>query len=197
MDELIFESPELKTPTHVSDDGRFLLFLQRPEGHSSDIWALPLTGEKKPVRVVQTRYDEGGGSLSPDGKWIAYHSNDLGTRQVYVASFPSGAQRTRVSTSSGAGSVWGRDQKSIYYLSDEGQVMAADVMVALGQLRVAAARELFVPEGVLTGPRFLGFDEARKRFLLMTIPDTPEGGGARTIRVHTNWPAIAGGAEKR
>ncbi len=49
-----------------------------------DIWALPLSGERKPYPVVQTRFEEEEAVFSPDGKWISYHSNDLGDLQVYV-----------------------------------------------------------------------------------------------------------------
>jgi Tol biopolymer transport system component/tRNA A-37 threonylcarbamoyl transferase component Bud32 len=188
-DELLFQSKELKSPSSVSPDGRYLLFARWVRGQPSDIWALPLAGDRQPFPLVRTGYNEGGAALSPDGKWLAYHSNDLGTNQVYVESFPSSQQRERISTTSGAGAAWSRDGKTVFYLTTDGKVMAADVMVVAGRLRAGTPRELFTPARLRAGERTLGFAATAGRFLLMTV-GTVAGHGPMTVTVLLNWQRL-------
>lgn len=190
-DELLFESSDLKLPNAVSRDEQVLLFTQSGSGglwFGRDIWALPLTGERKPFAVVRTRYEEEEAAFSPDGKWISYHSNDLGGWQVYVESFPVAGQRVRISTTSGFGASWSQDGRSIFYRTSDDEIMAVEVAVSPGQLRPSAPRELFASERLADGSRRLDIDHRGSRFLLTTrlrAADVPR------LTVVTSWPANA------
>ena len=155
-----------------------------------DIWVLPLFGERKPIPVVRTKFEEDGAAFSPDGKLISYQSNDLVSWQVYVASFPAADQRVRISTTSGLGATWSRDGRTLFYLTSENKVAAVDVTVSAGQLRPSTPRELFSAErSVEDHERRLNVDPRGPRFLLTTrmpIADTP------SIRVVTGWAGSPG-----
>jgi serine/threonine protein kinase/Tol biopolymer transport system component len=187
-DELLLASEEQKVPMSVSSDGQLLLYSRREARKPGDIWALRLTGDRTPHAVLTTPYEEAGASLSPDGKWLAYHSNDLGSNQVYAQAFPGGGHRIRISNTSGAGPVWSADGQAIYYLSSDGDVMAARVTVAGDTLRALPPRLLFTPGGLRIGARNLGFDARGKRFLLMTSPDERRSAPLR-LSVVVNWPS--------
>jgi len=70
--------------------GRFILFAQLDAKTKWDLWVLPLAGDRKPVPVVRTEFNEGDGQFSADAKWIAYWSDESGRWEVYVRSFPEG-----------------------------------------------------------------------------------------------------------
>ena len=86
---------QTKSTTDWSRDGRFLLFRSHDPEFSWDIWAMPMTGDRKPFVVVRTRFDERDARYSPDGTWIAYQSNDSGRFEIYVQPFGRAGERTR------------------------------------------------------------------------------------------------------
>ena len=86
---------------------------------------MPLTGNGKPFPVVQTPADEFNAEFSPDGKWVAYSSNETGIPQVYVKPFAGGGAARQVSLAGGAFPHWTRDGKSILFCNDR-TMMSAD-----------------------------------------------------------------------
>jgi Tol biopolymer transport system component len=86
--ELLLATPQNKTATDWSRDGRFILFRNVDPATSHDLWALPLEGNKTPFPVVQTRFTESYGQFSPDGNWIAYQSDKSGGRRCAGAPTP-------------------------------------------------------------------------------------------------------------
>jgi Tol biopolymer transport system component len=86
-EELLVKSSENKYARDWSHDGRFILYEQINPKNKRDIWVLPLFGDRKPFPVLQTEFQEGEGHFSPDGRWIAYTSNESGRFEVYVRSF--------------------------------------------------------------------------------------------------------------
>ena len=122
--------------TDWSRDGRFLIFFANSPKSGDDIWVMPVDGDHKPFPFLRTQYGEFGARLSPDGRWIAYLSNESGTREVYVKKFfpePDGgasaaAGKWIVSRGGSAGMIhWRKDGKELYYLSADSKVMAVDV----------------------------------------------------------------------
>jgi serine/threonine protein kinase/Tol biopolymer transport system component len=125
---------EPPTPTVVEDwsrDGRYLTLRTVDPKTKSDIWVLPLNPDKpgdwKPFPYLQTEFDERFGRLSPDGRWLAYTSDESKRNEVYVRSFPTSGAKWPVSTNGGERSVWSRDGKELYFLSPDGAMMAAEV----------------------------------------------------------------------
>ena len=104
---------------YVSDwspDGRFVLFSGRGEGDASwNIWAIPMEGEHKPIAIVKTPFAELWATFSPDGKYIAYQSNESGRMEIYVHEFPEARNKWQVSTGGGAEAYWRRDGRELFY----------------------------------------------------------------------------------
>ena len=75
-------------PADWSADGRFIAYTQRTSSTTSDLWVLPLFGDRKPFPLLQSEFVEGSGAFSPDGRWIAYTTNEAGQPNVYVQPFP-------------------------------------------------------------------------------------------------------------
>jgi serine/threonine-protein kinase len=126
-EKVIFESPESKTLSDWSRDGRFLLYTRLDPNMSNDIWALALSGDRKPFPVVETRFDERGGHLSPDGRWISYNSNVSGRSEIYVRPFPGPGAPSQISTAGGSTSRWRQDGSELYYVSLDGKLMAVPI----------------------------------------------------------------------
>lgn len=115
---------------------------------------LPLSGEQKPFPFLQTEFVESHGQFSPDGKWIAYTSNESGTYQVYVRSFTDRGGKWPVSTNGGAQPRSRRDQKELFYISDR-KLMTVDVKADGATFEPGVPKALFdlrIPGG-LPGPR--------------------------------------------
>lgn len=125
--ELLLESDENKFATDWSGDGAYLVYASAGKATGFDLWALPLRGEKKPVPLVKTKFSEHGGSLSPDGRFLAYRSNESGQVEVYVQEFPEAKSKWQVSTSGGYDPFWRGDGRELYYRGRDGRMMAVPV----------------------------------------------------------------------
>jgi len=88
-----------------------------------------MTGEKKPIAIAQTASEESQGQFSPDGKWIAYQSNESGRFEIYVQPFPGPGRRSQISTGGGRIPRWRHDQKELFYLGQDNRLMAQSVSV--------------------------------------------------------------------
>ncbi|HXM76958.1 MAG TPA: hypothetical protein VN971_09290, partial [Thermoanaerobaculia bacterium] len=118
--------PGLQQPEDVSRDGRLLAYVQEVASTVWNIWLLPLEGERKPASWRRTRFNESSPRFSPDGRWIAYESNESGDPEIYVALTNGGGEKRRISPGGGRRPRWRRDGKELYY-SDRGGVMAVPV----------------------------------------------------------------------
>ena len=120
-EELLLATPEIKAASDWSDDGRYLLYSANDRKNQFDIWAVPVTGDRKPFPLVQTRFSERLAQFSPDGQWIAYESDESGRSEIYLQPFTtSGASvagRVLVSTAGGAQPRWRHDGKALFYLA--------------------------------------------------------------------------------
>jgi Tol biopolymer transport system component len=102
VSQVLLANDQSKQVTDWSRDGRFLLYRASDPKMDWDIWALPLDGEQKPIPVVQTKFEERDGQFSPDGKWIAYQSDETGRFEIYVQPFPGPGEKKRISINGGA-----------------------------------------------------------------------------------------------
>lgn len=143
--ELLLHSDTNKNPTDWSPDGRYLLFEQRdPKGNTrSDIGVLPLFGERKPSMLAATKADEREARFSPNGRWVAYASDETGRAEVYVTSFPQAGSLRQVSVAGGGSPAWRRDGKEIFYLAPDRQLMVAEVNGDGSSFQVGTVRPLF------------------------------------------------------
>jgi Tol biopolymer transport system component len=128
MREVLLKSTELQAATDWSSNGQFVLFQRyNPTSTGWDVWALPLSGARKPFPVVETRFDEMQARVSPNGRWLSYTSNESGRREIYVQPFPPTGQRWQISNQGGAFSLWRRDGRELFYIAADGKLMAIPV----------------------------------------------------------------------
>src|SRR5206468_6690855 len=110
-------------PLSWSRDGRFLLY-----GRAlNDLLVLPLTGDRRPFPFLQTPFNEGTGQFSPDGRWVAYVSDESRRTDVYIAPFPEPAGKWLVSTGGGTHPRWRADGLEVFYVALDNKLMAAEV----------------------------------------------------------------------
>jgi serine/threonine protein kinase/Tol biopolymer transport system component len=115
-----------KYPTDWSHDGKFFVYHSFAPDTQSDIWMAPAAGGT-PTALVQTRFEESNGRLSPDGRWIAYTSDESDQFQVYVQSFPPGRGKWRISTDGGLLPEWRSDGRELYFVDPAGRLVAVPV----------------------------------------------------------------------
>lgn len=181
-EELLFTSETDKDPTSWSRDGKFVAveYNDHIGKTKRDIWIYPLVGDRKSFPFFQTEFDEHGASFSPDGKWIAYVSDESGKSEVYVTTFPDHSGKWQVSTNGGDGPKWRADGKELFYGSDErlmaveikiGDTFAAGVPVVLFKADLATSADISAD-----GKRIL---LSNREAATKTVP----------ITIVTNWTA--------
>jgi serine/threonine protein kinase len=129
-EELLLESDQIKAPHDWSPDGQFLLYRSTDSATNTDLWVLPLSGGKKPFLFLKTPFEERDGQFSPDGKWIAYQSNESGQFEIYVQPFPGPGGKFQISTNGGAQPRWNKNGKEIFFISLDSKMMTAPVKLS-------------------------------------------------------------------
>jgi eukaryotic-like serine/threonine-protein kinase len=125
-------------PDDTSRDGRFLLYHTR-----TGLYALPLSqADRKPITLEQTSFRIDQARFSPDGRWVAFESDESGTKEIYVASFPAFDNRRQLTARGGAEPQWRSDEKELFYLTLDGKLMAIDVKIG-SSIAFGAPHELF------------------------------------------------------
>jgi hypothetical protein len=193
-EELLLKANRYLFPTDWSRDGRFLLFDEENRKTKWDIWLLPLSGDRRPVPVVQTEFNEKYGQFSPDSRWIAYASDESGRYEVYVRPFNGGAGVTAgkwpVSTAGGFLPRWRGDGKELFFVEPDGKLRA--VPVKLGSTFEAGVPvTLFDTYGSGVGLSTVDYFSYAvrgdgQRFLLSR---GVEGAAARPVNICLNWLA--------
>ena len=145
-------------PTGVSPDGKVLL-------HGiDDIYKLSLSGERKSEAYLETKYSEGNAVFSPDGRWVAYNSDESGPEEIYVQGFPERRGKWLVSADGGMYPQWRGDGKELYYRKPDGTIMAASMVLQAEGVQVGRAEVLFRSMG--QGNYFRSAKDG-KRFLFL------------------------------
>jgi eukaryotic-like serine/threonine-protein kinase len=184
--EPVLKSTDALAPTAWSADNRFIVYQNMSK---YKVGVLPLTGDRTPKLLSQTGFIECNGQLSPDGRWLAYTSNQSGTWDVYVQPFPALDRRWRISPDGGSSPRWRRDGKELFYVGEDQKLMAvsiaadssfnANTPTALFQLRM-------IPQQP-TLPRQQYAPTAKgDRFLVNTIVEPPV---PSPVTVVLNWEA--------
>ena len=179
------DSPNL-VGSDWSPDGRYIIGSVPQQSTGEDLWLVPLSGDKKPFRFLGPPSDQIHANFSPDGRFVAYTSNESGRFQVYVQTFPLSNRKWQVSTDGGYEPRWRADGREIYYLSDDRKLMA--VAVGAGP-SFAVPKVLFqtrVPEGVSSRRTHYVPSRDGQRFLINT--QTADA-SPNPITVVLNWQA--------
>ena len=197
LEERLVASDQGKTPTDWSADGRFLLYNSTDPQTGNDIWVVPMVGARTPAVFLKTPFRELSAVFSPDGRWVAYHSNESGRPEVYVRPFvrPGAADTTtgeaggqwQVSTTGGIMPLWRPDGRELYYLNPAGVMMAAPITVTGTMLAPGAPVALFptrIHGGGADAQQGREYDVASDgRFLINTELDS----SAAPITLLMNW----------
>jgi DNA-binding winged helix-turn-helix (wHTH) protein len=191
---------DFQVPTDWSPDGRFLAFVntgfpQLENEQQSDVWLLDLARGRKLVPLLNTRFHESNPAFSPDGKWLAFTSNESGRAELYVQSFRSGdaptviGERHLVSSAGAVAVRWRRDAKELFYLGFDGRVQAVPVRLS-PQPAFGAATALFTisTEARAAIHSMHGFDVSAdgQRFVIPVVSSVK----APSIVVVQNWEAL-------
>jgi serine/threonine protein kinase/Tol biopolymer transport system component len=120
-----------------------IIYSRQAKDTGFDIWMIPLQGDRKPVLVLQTPFNEMWPKLSPDGRWIAYQSNESGRQEIYVQSFPATGGKWQISTNGGTEPTWRGDGREIYYRAPDQQLTAVEIEAAGGTFQAGTPRALF------------------------------------------------------
>jgi serine/threonine protein kinase/Tol biopolymer transport system component len=179
---LLQSSTLFKNVSQWTPDGSSLLYYQPDPQTGWDIWRLPLDGDRKPVPILRTRFNEYAGVVSPDGHWMAYYSDESGKSEVYVQSYPEPGRKYQASTGGGQNPLWSRDGRQILFNTADGTLMEADVET-VPSFKVGRPRALFKLRQDLVG---IAFAPDWSRFLL-TVPAGEAS--AATITLEVNWAA--------
>ena len=124
----ILKSGENKFASDWSRDGAWLIYNSQGKDTGWDLWALPMSGgDRKPIPLARTKFGELGGSLSPDGRFLAYRSNESGRNEVYVQEFPEARSKWQVSANGGGDPFWRGDGRELFYRGRDLSLMAAPV----------------------------------------------------------------------
>jgi len=183
-EELVYESPTIKNLRGWPGNHDGVLFEQLVAATGSDLWWLPLHGDRKPVPLVRTRASEGFGfaDVSPDGEWLLYDSDMTGRAEVYARPFVGGRE-VQVTTAGSSAGFWRKNGREILSVSPDGRSVTAIPFEPGSPPRVGAPRKLFtVPEGTDA----LRYDPSGDRFLLTRSAGRRE---PSSVTVLLNWTA--------
>jgi Tol biopolymer transport system component len=168
-----------------SPDSRFILFHAPDPKTANDLWVLPLDGDRKPFVFLKTNFDERRGQFSPDGKWVAFQSDEAGRDEIYVRPFPAAEGEWQVSTGGGTWARWRADGKELYYIAPDGKLMTASITSSRGTFEAATPVALFqtrIVNSVFTSQEYAVARDGR--FLINTAT---ENAVSSTIKLILNW----------
>ncbi len=172
-----------------SPDGRFIIYDQFMAGYAAvAIWRVAVAAGSTPSEYITgDGFSKQVARISPDGKWIAYVSNESSQNQIYLESFPERTGKWQVSTGGGIQPRWSGDGRRIYFLSPDDKVMAADVAFTASGPQVTKINELFaVPPSLIGSGNPLDVTRDGSRFVLNARrPDT-----GKTWNVLLNWTSL-------
>jgi DNA-binding winged helix-turn-helix (wHTH) protein/Tol biopolymer transport system component len=184
-ESLLLRTPEMKIGGNWTHDSRFIVFTRSAPGTKLDLWKLSVS-DRTAVPFLETPFNEMHAQVSPDGRSIAYASDESGAWEVYVQAFPDGGAKRPISMHGGAEPYWRRDGRELYYLAPDGTLMAVpvksdDTFTAGRPVPLFRAR---IPADIITFRNHYAPAGDGQRFLVDAADDH------EPITVVVNWTAL-------
>jgi Tol biopolymer transport system component len=161
-------------------EGQFIIYEDGGEETGRDLMLLPMFGERQPRPFLRTPFNEWGARFSPDGRWVAYQSNETGRDEIFVRAVQASGRKWQISTAGGASPRWRRDGKELFYLARDHHLMAVPIRMG-ATIEVGTPASLFAVEAGV----FCDVTADGQRFLVKTISGIPP----LPITVVLNWTA--------
>jgi serine/threonine protein kinase/Tol biopolymer transport system component len=185
---LLKPGTDSKWPSDWSRDGRFIIYVQLSQKTQYDLWILPTFGDRQPRPYLASEFSEFNGRVSPDGRWMSYTSNEDGSNQVFVQSFPEPGRKVQISKGGGSHARWRNDGKELFYLAADNKLMAVAVKESSG-FEAGPPTTLFEMSGL--DRNFFRYPYAvaadGQRFLLLK---PVEEAASRPLTIVQNWTAM-------
>jgi len=118
-EERLTTGPNPQYAGSVAPDGKSLAYTEFDPVNGADLWQLSLEPDHKARELVRTRFSEGNADISPDGRWLAYQSNQTGRFEIYVTTYPTPGETIQLSSAGGVEPIWGRDARELFYRSND------------------------------------------------------------------------------
>lgn len=167
-----------------SRDGRFVLYADQNPTSRRDLWVLPLDGDRKPFAFAQTEFEESDARFSPDGRWIAYQSNETGRNEIYVQPFPGPGGKVRISTGGGTNPQWRDDGRELFYRA-AAQLMAVPITITGPRLEAGTPATLFsLAQRAINSTQAAAYTTSDGQRFLIT---TPTDASIAPLTVILNW----------
>jgi Tol biopolymer transport system component len=194
-EDLLLETPNNKYPQDWSKDGQFLLYSDTDPKTGRNLYALPIRGATatpmepgsatpQSIIIANTPFEELNGQFSPDGRWVAYETNESGRFEIVVQPFPVPKGKWQVSTGGGVQPRWRADGKELYFIGPERKLMAVSVTASSSSFAAGTPVALFPvapPSGAGTANKHQYMVSSDGRFLVNTVLNDPP------ITVLLNW----------
>jgi Tol biopolymer transport system component len=177
--------------TDWTPDGKWLVLTERPMSIGQRVSLLSVQGKEGTVPLLEVKDAAvNSGEVSPDGRWMAYASDESGKLEIYVTSFPKPAGKLQVSTAGGVTPRWRRDGKELYYVAPDKNLMVAELKESAGSLEVVSTRPLFeVPQVLyLTAAGVSQYDVTRDGNLF-AVDSVNSESSSTPLSLVLNWPA--------
>jgi serine/threonine-protein kinase len=189
--ERLTESPNTQAPHSFSPDGKHVVLREDVPGQGQDLVLLTLDGKRGTTPLLHAPYNERNGEISPNGKWLAYESDESGRFEIYVRPFPNvESGKSTISRGGGQQAAWSADGRQLFYRGPDGSVIGVTVDASSGF--DAGPPQTIVREGYFTGGggvfgRTYDVSGDGKRFLMIKQGGANGAASAPSITIVQNW----------
>lgn len=193
-DEMMLGSGTAAFVEDLTPDGEFMIYGAQMGSNGIDVMRVPLNKKGDPEVVVSSPFFDGLAKISPDGRWIAYESDDSGIRQIFARPYPSGPAKWQVSTDGGRYVRWSAKGDELFYLKDDGTLMSAVVRAEGAALAASTPKPLFKANPLLANHRGsaldIPYDVTRDAQRFIVNERMTSGTLQSPISVVVNWTSL-------